>query len=59
MTAKIVPPIENGRRTRSLVRAGKDSAVFADDLPLGGDDNPLGIDPHADRAIGEGRRHGS
>jgi hypothetical protein len=54
---QIVPPIENGRRTRSLVRAGKDSAVFADDLPLGGDDNPLGIDPHADRAIGEGRRH--
>ena len=52
----IVPPIENGRRTLSLVRAGEDSAVFADDLPFGGDDDALGIDPHADRAIGEGRR---
>ena len=46
---QIVPPIENGRRTLSLVRAGKDSAVFADDLPFGGDDDTLGIDPHADR----------
>ena len=54
---QIVPPIENGRRTLSLVRAGKDLAVFADDLPFGGDDDTLGIDPHADRAIGEGRRH--
>ena len=54
---QIVPPIENGRRTLSLVRAGKDSAVFADDLPFGDDDDTLGIDPHADRAIGEGRRH--
>ena len=56
---QIVPPIENGRRTLSLVRAGKDAAVFADDLPFGGDDDTLGIEPHADRAIGEGRRHGS
>ena len=56
---QIVPPVENGRRTLSLVRAGKNSAVFADDLAFGGDDNVLGIDPHADRAIGEGRRHGS
>ena len=30
--------------------------MFADDLPFGGDDDALGIDPHADRAIGEGRR---
>ena len=54
---QIVPPIENGRRTLALVRAGKDSAVFADDLPFRDDDDTLGIDPHADRAIGEGRRH--
>ena len=56
---QIVPPIENGRRTLSLVGAGKDSAVFADDLPFGDNNDTLGIDPHADRAIGEGRRHGS
>ena len=31
--------------------------MFADDLPLGGDDDALGIDPHADGTIGEGRRH--
>jgi hypothetical protein len=36
---QIAPPIENGRRTLSLVRAGKDSAVFADDLPFGDDDD--------------------
>ena len=54
---QIVPSIENGRRTLALVRAGKDSTVFADDLPFGDDDDTLGIDPHADRAIGERRRH--
>jgi hypothetical protein len=31
--------------------------MLADDLPLGDDDDSLGIYPHADRAIGEGRRH--
>jgi hypothetical protein len=31
--------------------------MLADDLSLTGDDNTLGIDPYADRAIGEGRRH--
>jgi hypothetical protein len=53
---QIVPPIENGRRTLALMRACKDSAAFADDLPFR-DDDTLGIDPHADQAIGEGRRH--
>ena len=37
--------------------AGEDAGVLADDLSLGGDDDALGIDPHADRAVGEGRRH--
>jgi len=45
---QIVPPIENGRRTLSLVRAGKDAPMLADDLSFTGDDNPLGIDPYAD-----------
>jgi hypothetical protein len=31
--------------------------MLANNLPLGGDDNALGIHPNADRAIGEGRRH--
>ena len=35
---QIVPPIENGRRTLSLVRAGKDAPMLADDLSLTGDD---------------------
>jgi hypothetical protein len=54
---QVVPPIEDSRLTLSLVKTGKNSAVFADDLPFGGDDDPLGIDPNADRAIGEGRGH--
>ena len=54
---QIVAPIENGRRTLSLVRTGKDAPMLTDDLPFGGDDNTLGIDPYADRAIGEGCRH--
>jgi hypothetical protein len=43
------PPIEN----LPLVRAGKDAPMLADDLSFTGDDDALGIDPHADRAIGE------
>ena len=54
---QVVPPIENGRRALALVGAGEDAGVFADDLPLGGDDDALGIDPHADRLIGERGRH--
>ena len=52
-----MPPIENGGRTLALVGAGKNAAMLADDLSLGGDDDALGIDPYADRAIGEGRGH--
>jgi hypothetical protein len=48
---QIVPPIEDGRRTLSLVRTSKDAAVFADNLSLTDDDNPLRIDPHADRRL--------
>jgi hypothetical protein len=39
-----------------LVGAGKDAAMLANNLPLGGDDNAVGIHPYADRAIGEERR---
>ena len=54
---QIVPPVVNRCGALPFVGAGKDATMLADDLPLGGDDNALGIDPHADRAIGEGRRH--
>src|SRR6185437_1959253 len=54
---QIVPPVENGGRTLALVAAGKNAAMFADDLSLGGDNNAFGIDSYADRAIGEGGRH--
>ena len=32
---------------------GEDADVLADDLTFGGDNDALGIDPHADRSIGE------
>src|ERR1700677_4752403 len=54
---QIVPPVVSGGRTLALVGAGKNATMFADDLSLGGDDNPLGIDSYADGAIGEGRGH--
>src|SRR5271156_1204397 len=54
---QIMPPIKNGGRALALVRAGEDADVLAHDLPFGGDDNTLGIDPHADWAIGERGRH--
>src|SRR6185437_9482616 len=54
---QIVPPVENGGRTLALVGAGKNAAMFADDLSLGGDNDALGIDSYADWTIGEGGRH--
>ena len=52
---QIVPPIENGGRALALVGEGKNAAMFADDLSLGGDNDAFGIDPYTDRTIG-GRR---
>ncbi len=54
---QVMPPVEDGRRARALVGAGEDAGMLADDLPFGGDDDTLGIDPHADRSVSEGRRH--
>ncbi len=50
---KIMPPVENGGRAFAFMRAGEYADVLADDLPLSDDDDALGIDSHADRAIGE------
>jgi hypothetical protein len=54
---QIMPPVENGGRTLAFMGAGKNAAMFADDLSLGGDNDAFGIDSYADRAIGEGRWH--
>src|SRR5271155_169168 len=54
---QIVPPVVNRCGALLLVGAGKDATMLANNLPLGGDDNAVGIDPYADWAIGEGRRH--
>src|SRR6202035_1087559 len=54
---QIVPPVENGGRTLALVGAGKNAAMFADDLALGGDNYAFGIESYADWTIGEGGRH--
>ena len=54
---QIVPPVENGGCAFAFVGAGKNAAMFADDLSLGDDDDAFGIHPHADWTIGEGGRH--
>jgi hypothetical protein len=38
------------------MRALDHPPVLADDLPLGCDDEPVGVDPQADRAVGKRRR---
>jgi hypothetical protein len=54
---QIAPPVVNRCCALPFVGAGKDAAMLAHDLPLGDDDNALGIHPQADRTIGERRRH--
>jgi hypothetical protein len=54
---EIMPPVEDGRCALAFVGASEDAGVFADDLPLGGDDDALGIDAHTDRSISERGRH--
>src|SRR5271170_1071722 len=51
---QIVPPVVNRGGALLFVGAGKDATMLADDLPLGGDDNAVGIYPHADWSISEG-----
>ncbi len=53
---QIVPPVVD--RARRLVMGPLDQPfMFAQDLPFGGDNNPFGIDPQADRAVREGCRN--
>src|SRR3984885_4959616 len=54
---QIVPPVVDRGRALAFVRASKEAAMLADNLPLGDDDDALGIHPNADRTIGERRWH--
>src|SRR6202041_2725738 len=54
---QIVPPVVDRGRALALVRASKEAAMLAGNLPLGDDDDALGIHPNADPTIGEGRWH--
>jgi hypothetical protein len=52
---QVVAPVVD-RPGRQVMRALDHPRVLADDLPLGRDDEPVGVDPQADRAVGERRR---
>ena len=45
------------RSTRMLMGPFDNPTVLTDDLPLRRDDDPLRVEPHADRPVGEGGRH--
>ena len=53
---QIMPPVID-RSPASRVGLIDDARVFAQDLPLGRHDYPLGLDPHADRPVGERGGH--
>ena len=54
---EIMPPVIDRRAAHRLVGSSEDTGMLADDLPLGGDDDALGINPHADGPVSEGRWH--
>ncbi len=45
------------RFARMMVGSLDDPAMLADDLPLRRDGDPVRIEPHADRTVGEGGRN--
>ena len=53
---QIMPPVID-RSPAVVMGSIDDPAVLAQDLTLGGDDDPLGVNPQADRAVGERGRH--
>ena len=53
---QIMAPVIDGP-AQAIVRARKHAAMLTDRLTLGDDDDPVGIDPQANRAVGEGSRH--
>ena len=50
---QIVPPVIDCPPS-GVVRSVDNPSMFAQDLTLGGHDDPLGIDPDANRAVGKG-----
>ena len=53
---QIMAPVIDGV-PRTIMGSVYDALMFAYDLSLGDDQEAVGIDPQADRPIGEGRRH--
>ena len=53
--SQIVPPVIDGL-PRSFMRPAEDALMLAYDLAFCRDDQPIRIDPEADRSIGEGGR---
>ena len=53
---QIMPPVID-RPPAGVVRPVDYPGMLAQDLTLGGHDDPLGIDPDADRPVGERGRH--
>ena len=53
---QIVPPVVD-RPPWQVMRSFDDPRMLAQDLALGGDDDPFRVDPQADRPVGEGGRH--
>ena len=53
---KVMPPVVN-RSRRFVVAAFYDPRMFAEDIALGRNDQPLGIDPQADGPVGKRCRH--
>ncbi len=53
---QIMPPVID-RSPAGMMRSIDDPAVLAQDLPLGGDHDSIGVNPQADRAVGERCRH--
>ena len=51
-----MPPVVD-RAAGNVVRALDDPGMLAHDLALGHHHEPVGVDPQADRAVGERRRH--
>ena len=53
---QIVPPVVD-RASRLVMGALDKARVLTQDLPLGHDGDPFGVNPQADRPVGEGGRH--
>lgn len=53
---QVMSPVINGV-AGAIMRAVDDALVLAHDLPLGDNQEAVGVDPEADRAVGKGGGH--